>query len=75
MHRVSVKFVTRLLSDDQKENRFNISQEMLDRASAAENVIKNIIIGDETWAYGYDVETKALCRSGKRIASTKKKPG
>ena len=61
MHRISAKFVPRcwLLSDDQKENRVNISQELLDHTSADENYIKNIITGDETWMYGYNVETKA----------------
>ena len=30
IHRGSLKFVSRLLTDDQKENRVNISQELLD---------------------------------------------
>ena len=58
MRRVSSKFVPRLLTDDQKENRVEISQELLDNADGNENFLKNIIIGDETWVYGYDVETK-----------------
>ena len=32
MRRVSAKFVPRLLTDDQKENRFEISQELLANA-------------------------------------------
>lgn len=59
MHRVSAKLVPRLLTDDQKENRVKISQELLDRASTDKNYIKTIITGDETWVYGYDIETKA----------------
>lgn len=59
MHRVSAKLVPRLLTDDQKENRVKISQELLDRASTDKNFIKTIITGDETWVYGYDIETKA----------------
>jgi len=58
MHRVSVTFVPRLLTDDQKENRIEISQELLANANGRENFLKNIITGDETWVYGYDVETK-----------------
>ena len=48
----------RLLTGDQKENRAEISQELLANANGNGNILKNIIIGDETWVYGYDVETK-----------------
>jgi len=58
MRRVSAKFVPRLLTDGQKENRDKISQELLANANGNENFLKNIITGDETWVYGYDVETK-----------------
>ena len=54
----SAKFVPRLLTDDQKENRVEISQELLANANDNENFLKNIITGDGTWVYGYDVETK-----------------
>jgi hypothetical protein len=46
-----------LLTDDQKENHVEISQELLSNANGNENVLKNIT-GDETWVYGYDVVTK-----------------
>lgn len=59
MHRVAAKFVPRLLTDEQKANRLSISQELLNRANADENFLRNAITGDETWVYGYDVETKA----------------
>jgi len=58
MRLVSAKFVPRLLTDDQKENRVGISQERIANANGNENFLKNIITGDETWVYGYDVETK-----------------
>jgi len=57
MHRVSAKFVPHLLTDDQKENRVEISQELLANANGNENFLK-IITGDETWFYGYYAETK-----------------
>ena len=57
MHRVASKFVPRVLTEDQKANRV-ISQELLDRVSVDENVLKTIVTCDETWVYGYDVETK-----------------
>jgi len=58
MRRVSTKFVRRLLTADQKENRDEISQELLANANGNEKFLKNIITGDETWVYGYGVETK-----------------
>jgi hypothetical protein len=59
MPRVAAKLVPRVLTEDQKANRVNISQELLDRVSVDENFLKTIVTGDETWVYGYDVETKA----------------
>jgi hypothetical protein len=58
MPRVSAKFVPRLLTDAQKENHVEISEELLANANGNENFLKNIITEDETWVYGYDVETK-----------------
>jgi len=58
MRRIGAEFVLRLLTDDQKENRVEISQELLANANGNENFLKNIITGDETWVYVYDVETK-----------------
>ena len=59
MHHVASKFVPRVLTEDQKANRVNISQELLDRVSVDENFLKTTITCDETWVYGYDIETKA----------------
>ena len=47
MHPVSAKFVPRLLTDDQQENRVEISQELLANANGNENC-KNIITAYET---------------------------
>ena len=52
------KIHARLLTDDQKENCLEISQELLVNANGNENFLKNIITGDETWVYECDVETK-----------------
>lgn len=48
-----------LLSDDQKDNHINISQELLDLASDNQDLIKNIYMGDKTLVYGCDIEMKA----------------
>ena len=54
-----LKIRPRVLTEDQKANRVNISQVLLDRVSVDENFLKTIVTGDETWVYGYNVETKA----------------
>jgi hypothetical protein len=41
--------VPRLLTDAQKENRVTVNQELFDRSKADENILKNVITGDETW--------------------------
>ena len=59
MHPVAVKFVPRLMSQDQKDNRVTICQELLDRANYDTSMFtEQIITGYETWVYGYDIETK-----------------
>jgi len=58
MHRVAAKFVLRLLIEEQKQNRVTVSQELIDLSIIDENFLKIVIKGDETWVYGYDVETK-----------------
>jgi hypothetical protein len=58
MHRVVSKFVPRLLTQDQRDSRIAICQELLDHASEDENFLKRIITNDETWVCGHDVETK-----------------
>ena len=58
LRRVSAKFVPKLLMEQQKELRKEISEDMLDVANHDPEFIKTIITGDETWVYGYDPETK-----------------
>ena len=59
IRRVNEKFVPSLLSDAQRERIALISvRNCLPMQMVMKTVFKNIIIGDETWVYGYDVETK-----------------
>jgi len=58
MHRVAAKFMPRLLTEEQKQNRVSVSQELLDRSNTDENFLENVVTGEETWVYSYDVETK-----------------
>jgi hypothetical protein len=47
MHRVSEKRVPRLLTDDQKLQQFSICGNLLQRANDDDNLLKNVITGDE----------------------------
>jgi hypothetical protein len=59
MHCVAAKSVSRLLSEDKEHNRVDVRKELVDHTNSDENFLKNFITGDETWVYGYDMETKA----------------
>jgi hypothetical protein len=56
---VAAKSVLRLLSEDKKHSCVDVRKELVDRAKADENFLKNFVTGDETWVYGYDIKTKA----------------
>ena len=73
MSRVASKFVPRVLTDEQRQKRVEICQELLDRANADPDFLKTIITGDETWVYGYDVETKAQSSQWKEPNSPRAK--
>ena len=58
MHRVAAKLVPRLMTSDQQAHRVQVCQDLLDH-SENDKFFSKIITGDESWVYGYDVETKA----------------
>jgi hypothetical protein len=53
MHHEAAKFVPCLLTDEQKANHVRSVRSCLIVQ------MKNVIIGDETWVYGYDIKAKA----------------
>jgi len=59
LRRVSAKFVPNLLAMEQKQLRLEIAQDMLECVESDSNSLNTVIIGDESWIYGYDPETKA----------------
>ena len=73
LRRVSVKFVPKLLTEQQKELRKEISKDMLDLANHDPEFIKTIITGDETWVYVYDPETKFQSSQWKHPVSPRPK--
>ena len=58
MRRANAKFVPRVLTVEQKQQRLSISLELRDRATSDSSFLGNVITGDETWVYIYDLETR-----------------
>jgi len=58
MRRVTAKFVPRLLTAEQKDDRVSIYTDLHDRAQNNPNFMSSVNTGDECWIYGYDPETK-----------------
>ena len=58
MRSISASLVPRLLSDDQKALRVSVCRQLKPQARDDPNFISSIITGEETWVYGYDLETK-----------------
>jgi hypothetical protein len=58
MHHVAVKFVPRILTAGQKQQCVNICEELCQIASNDATFLSRVIIGDGSWIYGYDPETK-----------------
>jgi [histone H3]-lysine36 N-dimethyltransferase SETMAR len=73
LRRVSAKFVPRLLSTDQKENRLAVADELFEVANDDPNFMKTVITGDETWVYGYDPETKVQSSQWQHTGSPRPK--
>ncbi|GFX97127.1 uncharacterized protein TNCV_556171 [Trichonephila clavipes] len=58
MRRVSLKFVPRLLTEDQQLQQLATSSDLFQSASDDPEFLKLIITGNESYVYGYDPETK-----------------
>jgi len=58
MKRVAAKFVSRLLSEDQRADRLDVYREMKDQLKTDTDFLFKIITGDKPWCYVYDMETK-----------------
>ena len=58
MRRVASKFVPRLLSVDQNQQRLDVCLDLKENAANDPSFLSNVITGDETWVYAYYPETK-----------------
>ena len=73
MRRVSAKIVPKLLNFDQKNRRMSIAQELLNDVNDDPDLLKRVITGDESWVYGYDIETKAQSSQWKSLGESRPK--
>ena len=64
--RAAAKIVSKLLNFEQKQSLIDIVQEMLTTFNDDPDLLKKVITGDESWVYGYNIETKAQSFQWKR---------
>ena len=60
MRKICVKFVPRVLREDQKERRCYDSREMVELINLDPTVLDALVTCDESWIYCYNPETKRL---------------
>ena len=65
MNRVAAKFLTRILTADQMQQRVSVCTELRQLGSDDETFLSRVITDDKSWVYGYDPETKRNPPSGK----------
>jgi histone-lysine N-methyltransferase SETMAR len=59
LSKLSARWVPRLLTDEQKRVRAELSLDLFHRFEAdPNNFVSRVVTGDETWVYYYDPETK-----------------
>ena len=75
MKRVCAKFVPRLLTDDQREQRQTIARDLFERSYEDVQFLKNAVAGDDSWVYGFDPETKQQSSQRKGPTSSRPKKG
>ena len=69
MKSAAAKIVTKFLNFKQKQRRMCIAQEMLTKFNDDPDLLKKVITSDESWLFGYDIETKAQLSQGKHFAT------
>ena len=72
MHCFPANFVPRLMTSDQQAHRVQVCQDLLDHSENDKEFLSKIITGDESWVYGYDVETKV--QSSQWMSKTSPRP-
>ena len=75
MKHVCAKFVPRLLTDDEREQRQTIARDLFGRSCEDVQFLTNIVTGDEYGVYGYDPETKQQSSQWKGPTCPRSKKG
>jgi len=73
MHRTAAKFMPRVLTQDQKDSRVAICQELKETVINDPTLLLNVITGEESIVYAYDPETKLQFSQRKSPASPRPK--
>jgi len=73
MRRVATKFVPCLLTQDQKNTRMTLCQELKNQIESNPNFLSKVITGDKSWCYGYEPETKQASSQWKTPTSPRLK--
>jgi hypothetical protein len=58
MRKVSAKMVPQILSDDQKQWRLDVCCDLSHQLAEGNNFLDRVIMGDKSWCFQYDLETK-----------------
>ena len=69
MRKICVKFVPRVLREDQKERRCHDSREMVKLIISDPTLLDALVTWDESWIYCYDPETKRQSSQWKHAGS------
>jgi len=70
MIKVCAKMVPKELTEEQKQRRVTICQDLLERQ---DDILGRVVTGDETWVYQYDPETKRQSAQWKTANSLRPK--
>ncbi|VVC42342.1 Hypothetical protein CINCED_3A014311 [Cinara cedri] len=73
MRRVAAKFVSRLLTEQQKQGRVELCSPLKEKFQNDPNFFPKVITGNESWCYRYDPETKQQSSQWKTPASPRPK--
>jgi len=73
MRCVSAKFVPRLLTAEQKDDRVSLCTDLREQAQNDPNFMSLVVTVDESWVYRYDPETKQMSSQWKTASSPRLK--
>jgi hypothetical protein len=73
MRRVASKYVPRLLSVEQKQQRLDICFDLKENADKGSSFLFSVITGKTTWLYAYDPKTKTQLSQWKSPGSARPK--